>query len=208
MGKAGGLVGGDELCGFVRGFAFGIEGVDLRGRKVGICLAVHHGLHGQAVGERRLLDGIADDDGGYGHDVRREMEDLAHGGSVVIDRAEVADAQAVALGGDDGGLGGDDGIDGGGEEAEEVVISGLGSALAAPEVEAVEVGAEGEVHGCGFDHWLAEMSALAELGAEVFARGDDDAVYLHVAGVGRLDGRGKDVVEDIGRYGIGAEAAY
>ena len=171
-----------------------VDAVDVV-RGVGmVFLFVHDALHGKTLAEGGLLGGPAQGEGDDGHHALGELEDVGDGAGVVEHRAEVAEAEALALGGDAEVLGEEAGVDDAAEEPEEVAVGLVAAPLAAPEVVAVHVGADGEHHGGRAA--LAEM-LLAELLAQLgFAR-HHHAVHLHVASVGGAAAALDDAVEDI-----------
>ena len=78
------------------------------------------------------------------------------------------------------GLGEEQGVDGGVEEGEKVVVAGHGLAVLTPCSGAVEVGTDGEHHGCLRYHRLVEMGG-GELRLAFGRACDDDTVQLQVA---------------------------
>ena len=91
------------------------------------------------------------------------------------------------------------------DEPQEVAVGLVALVDAAIVVVAVDVGADGEEHGCR--RTLAEVE-LAEVGAEGLFLGGYDAVKLHVARVGGTDAAIDDFFKEFGADLLVGEFAY
>ena len=155
----------------------GVVGIDVGGCVVVVGLVVDDGGQGQTVGERRLLVGPSQGDGGHGHHQARQLQRVDDELGHVDGGAEIAQAQSLGLGKVAERLAVEQGIGGGVDEREEIVVAGIGLPVVAPYGGAPEVGTEGEHDGCLGHHGLVEMSGCEPL-LHLRAACDDDAVEL------------------------------
>ncbi len=174
------------------------------GRHV-VGFVVHDGIQTEAFAATGLFFGVAHGDGDDGHHSLGAIQQFGNLACVVVDRAKIAESEATRFGSDADVLCAERGIDEGRGEPQQVAVGLVALVDAAVLVVASHVGADGEPD--GGRGTLSEVE-LAELAAEGLLPGDDDAVELHVAGVGGTQAALQQLVEQGGGYGFGGELTH